>query len=319
MREYKGKSIIALPEQYVVIDTETTGLDYSFCDIIEVCAMRYVDGKCTDIFSSLVKPREQFVLDPNTGDWIPRFVDGFITELTGITNEMLAIAPEPTEIMPKLHTFIGDSVLLAHNAHFDINFLYDAMDQYCGIALRNDFIDTLRMARRVFPELEHHRLSDIAQACGITPDCSHRAEADCRAAAECYAVMRNRILAGYSEDEFARLFVYNYNDSLKSVSVTVENIDSTNPLYGKTVVFTGTLSSMTRKDAFQVVANLGGIPQDSMNEKTNYLVIGSGEFAKSVKEGKTNKMKKAEILMQKGAELSVVSESAFFDLISDYM
>lgn len=319
MREHKGKSIISLPTEYIVIDTETTGLDYDLCDIIEVCALRYVGDQCIDVFSTLVKPREQFVLDFETGEWIPRFVDDFITELTGITNEMLSTAPDPATVMPKLHAFLGDSILLAHNANFDINFLYDSMEQYCNITLKNNFIDTLRIARKAFPELGHHRLSDIACACGITPDGAHRAEADCRTTAECYLWMRNKILADCSEAEFADLFTYDYKGSLKSVSATVDNIDTTNPIYGKIIVFTGTLSSMPRKEAFQMVANLGGIPQDSINAKTNYLVIGSGEFVKSVKEGKTNKIKKAEALMKKGAEISVISEAAFFDLISEYM
>ena len=319
MRERKGKSIISLPTKYVVIDTETTGLDYDFCDIIEVCAIRYSDGKCIDKFSTLVKPREQFVFNAETEEWIPRFVDSFITELTGITNDMLSQAPEPATVMPELRAFLGDSILLAHNANFDINFLYDAIGQHCDAALENNFVDTLRIARKVFPDLEHHRLSDVAHACNLPSENAHRAEADCYTTAECYERMRNKILASYSEAEFADIFTYNYKTSLQSVSATVETIDTTNPIYGKVIVFTGTLSSMSRKAAFQTVMNLGAIPQDSINAKTNYLVIGSGEFVKSVKEGKTNKMKKAESLMQKGAEISIISESAFFDLISEYM
>ena len=319
MREHKGKSIISLPTEFIVIDTETTGLDYELCDIIEVCALRYIGDQCVDMFSTLVKPRVQYVMDSETGEWTPRFVDSFITDLTGITNEMLSAAPDPTSVMPELCTFIGDSVLLAHNANFDINFLYDAMEFHCDTALKNDFIDTLRIARKVFPELQHHRLTDIAQACGITVDGSHRAEFDCRTTAECYLNMRNRILDDCSEAEFVERCTYNYTGSLKTVSATVSNIDTTNPIYGKVIVFTGTFSAMSRKEAFQTVVNLGGIPQDSINASTNYLVIGSGEFAKSVKEGKTNKMKKAETLMKKGLELSVISETAFFDLISQYM
>ena len=118
---------------------------------------------------------------------------------------------------------------------------------------------------------------------------------------------------------FIDSFVYHYKNDLNSLTATTDNIDPTNPLYGKVVVFTGALSCMSRKDAFQMVLNLGGIPKDSFNAKTNFLVIGNTDFAKSVKDGKSNKMKKAEALIQKGGDVSIISEAAFFDMIEDYL
>lgn len=72
---------------------------------------------------------------------------------------------------------------------------------------------------------------------------------------------------------------------------------------------------MTRKDAMQIVVNLGGNIANSITKKTNFLVIGSEEFASTVKDGKTNKMKKAEEYILKGTDISIVSENTFFDLI----
>lgn len=307
MRENKGRSIIDLPTEYVVIDTETTGLDFEFCDIIEVSALRYADGHCVGSYSSLVNPGY--------------LVDSFITDLTGITNEMLEVAPEAGEVMPALRDFIGDSVLIGHNVSFDVNFMYDAFERHCGDGLRNDHIDTLRIARKVFPELAHHRLSDVATACAVSQPEAHRAEADCIVTAQCYEAMKARILAEGTLEDFQRRFNakrYNYREGLANITATTDEIDDTNPIYGKAVVFTGALSSMGRKDALQLVANLGGIPADSVNAKTNYLVIGAAEFAKSVKDGKTTKMKKAEGLRLKGNDISIISETAFFNLIADY-
>ncbi len=307
MRENKGHSIIDLPSEYVVIDTETTGLDFDFCDIIEVSALRYADGRCVGSYSSLVNPG------------CP--VDSFITDLTGITNEMLEVAPGPGKVMPALRDFIGHSVLIGHNVSFDVNFLYDAFERHCSDDLRNDHIDTLRIARKVFPELAHHRLSDVAAACSVPQPDAHRAEADCIVTAQCYEAMRARILADGSLEDFKRRFNTkraNYQASLANITATVDEIDDTNPIYGKTVVFTGALSSMGRKEALQIVANLGGTPADSITAKTNYLVIGAADFAKSVKDGKTTKMKKAEALRLKGADIATISETAFFDLIADY-
>lgn len=323
MRENKGKSIIALPSEFIVIDTETTGLDYDYCNIIEVSAIKYADGQVTGKFSTLVKPPLETIYFPlrkdGAGEWVTRYVDEFITKLTGITNEMLETAPDPSAVFPELLNFLGSSTLIAHNANFDINFIYDAAEKYCNRALTNDYIDTVRIARKVFPDLEHHRLADIALACKVSQTAAHRAEDDCSVAAQCYLYMRSTILENSSEDDFRRLFAgksYRYYKSLADVTATVDEIDDTNPIYGKRIVFTGTLSELSRKDAYQIVVNLGGVPEDTITKATNYLVIGNGEFVKSVKEGKTKKMLKAESYIQKGCDISVISENAFFDLIS---
>lgn len=321
MREYKGKSKIALPTEYVVIDTETTGLDYDCCDLIEVSALHFVNGVCVDRFSSLVQPPLLYYsrrVNEDTLELYPAYVDDFISSLTGITNEMLAGAPKPEQVIPQLLNFIGDGVLIGHNVHFDINFIYDAAMNVCNQPLHNDFIDTLRIARKVFPDLAHHRLPDVAAACSVITDEAHRSEADCETTAACYEWMRAKILSASTEDEFIDSFQYDYGRIIDGITATTDKIDPTNPIYGKVVVFTGALSSMTRKEAFQLVVNLGGIPSDNLNAKTNYLVIGNAEFSQSVKNGKTNKMKKAEKMIQKGSELSVISEAAFFDIASDY-
>lgn len=321
MRENKGKNLIALPSEYIVIDIETTGFDYRFYDIIEVAALKISNGICVDSYSSLIQPPLKEVWKFSEDDSVnveEYYVDSFISQLTGITNEMLAAAPSVDDILPVFLDFIGDSVLIGHNANFDINFIYDTAMDVLGTPLENDFIDTMRIARKVFPTLQHHRLSDVAQACDIEVSCAHRAANDCKTTAACYEFMRNYILCNSSEAEFIKSFTYNYEKQLASVVASVGSIDSTNPLFGKTVVFTGALSSMSRKDAFQIVANLGGIPDNSVTKKTNYLIIGNEEFTHSIKEGKTNKMRKAEEYLAKGAEISVMSETTFFDLISDY-
>lgn len=322
MREYKGNSIIALPEDYVIIDTETTGLDYDYCDLIEICAIRFSGGVQAGIFSTLVQPPKYEVYDDIAGVWTEEYVDSYIAELTGITNEMLASAPPPASVIPKFLEFIGNSVLIGHNINFDINFLYDAAENSCGAFLRNDFIDTLRIARKLYPALKHHRLSDIAGVCQVPQSQAHRAEADCIVTAQCYGYMRNAILADQTEEEFQNRFKRNYmkySNTLAGVVATVDDIDDTNPLYDKIVVFTGALSTIGRKEAFQIVANLGGIPKDSITKKTNYLVIGNSDFATSVKNGKTSKMKQAEDYQQKGCDITIISENAFFEMISEYI
>lgn len=318
MRENKGKSIIALPTDYIIIDTETTGLDYECCEIIEVSALKYRNGQLVDKFASLMQP-EPYEITTDNDELMLEYVEEFITQLTGITNEMLATAPKPAEVLPALLDFLGDSLLIGHNVSFDVNFLYDSAELNLGRFLTNDFIDTMRIARKLFPDLKHHRLKDISAACGVTPSGAHRAESDCLTTAACYESMRTMILAEQTEDEFARRFSKSYSNALKGIHATTDDIDDTNPIYGKVVVFTGAMTTMTRKEGFQSVANLGGIPQDSITKKTNYLVIGNEEFASCVKNGKTKKMQKAESYQAKGEEISIISETAFFDMLSDWL
>lgn len=317
-RKNKGASIIQLPLDYVLIDVETTGLDYDFCEIIEVSALKVVDGVVVDSFTSLVKPTSFFKVD-NGRNLEICYVDSFITSLTGITNEMLSKAPLATSVLPHLLDFIGDSILMAHNANFDINFLYDAYNKL-GVAFSNNFIDTLRIFRKSLPHLQHHRLIDIANELHISVDCQHRAESDCLTTYSCYQEVRKRILSQSTEEAFIASFKKCYKHAklnARDISPQTNDFDVSHPLYGRTVVFTGALSCMTRRSAMQLVSNVGGINGNTVTKKTNYLVIGSEEFASSVKNGKTTKMRKAECLKLAGSDITIISENTFFDLLEN--
>lgn len=307
-RESKGSSIIDLPSEYVCVDIETTGLSYEYDCIIEVSASHVIDGSVTEVFSSLVHPNGFTELSP------------FIEQLTGITTAMLFDAPTPDKVFPQFFSFIGHHVLVGHNVNFDINFLYDACSEF-SLFLKNDFIDTLRIARKVFPDLKHHRLSDIAIHLGIPHNNAHRADSDVLVTIACYEQMKAIVLNEQSKDDFIHSFCKNrvpYRP-LDSILSCPDNVDITNPIYGKCVVFTGALSSMARKDALQIVANLGGIPSDSVTKKTNYLVVGNEDFAKTVKDGKSSKMKKADSYLEKGCDIMTLSEDTFFQMIDPFI
>lgn len=319
-RELKGQNIIDFPEEYIAIDVETTDLSFDYGELIEVSALLVKDGKICDKFSSLIQPSEIVChdIDDNNNKIEERyFVSDFITELTGITNEMLQSAPTPKDIIPSLADFIGDRVLVGHNANFDVNFLYDAYQQL-GLTFDNNYVDTMRIARKLFPEMPHHRLRDLVSKLEIQQDTAHRAEADATATMECFEAMKKIVLETSTIEEFQKKFKKNskaYYNNLKSISPDTNEFDETNPVYGKIVVFTGALSSITRAQAFQMVANLGGYPEDRITMKTNYLVIGNEEFASSVKNGRTSKMKKADTYRLRGCDIVVLSENTFFEIV----
>ena len=330
-RTEKGRSIIDLPDDYCVIDIETTGYDFTFDSIIEVSALRVRGRSVVDSFSSLVKPTKFYIFDDEDGDEDDEdfpvrslssatgyyFIDQFITDLTGITNEMLETAPDPKDVLPAFLSFIGGDLLVGHNVNFDINFLYDAAEAENLGALRNDFIDTLRFSRKVFPDLNHHRLSDTAAACSVSCEGAHRALVDCKITFACFEKMREIVYSRFgSVADFKKLFVYGGKKiDCSQITAQTDEFNEEHPFYHKTVVFTGALSGIVRKDAMQLVVNVGGYIADSVTKATNYLVVGSFDFIKSVKGNKSSKMKKAEKMILDGYDITIISENTFREII----
>ena len=132
-RPHKGHNILSAPDTYTVIDIETTGLDSRYCEIVEMSALRYAGGNLSSSFSTLVKPAEP--------------IDEFITELTGITNDMVSDAPSISAAIKQFYDFIGSDILVGYNVNFDINFIYDVLQETHGIDFTNDFVDVMRLAK----------------------------------------------------------------------------------------------------------------------------------------------------------------------------
>lgn len=181
-RPGKGKARIESLTDYVVVDLETTGFSPADCGITELGAVRVRDGQITAEFSSLV----------NSGCEIPDNV----TAITGITNEMVQSAPPLDCVLPGFLDFIGDDVIVGHNIAFDINFLYDAALLLDGRTVSNDYINTVTLARSVYPELSNHKLQTLQKHCGLTNDCAHRALSDVRCTQQLYELLRRNIRFG---------------------------------------------------------------------------------------------------------------------------
>lgn len=147
LRLYKGKSLMVALSDFVSLDIETTGLSTLYDEIIELAAVKYRDGKSVGTFSSLVKP-----INP---------VSDFVTQLTGITNTMLQDAPSLSEILPVFLNFVGADIVVGHNINFDINFIYDACESLGLTPFSNDFVDTMRIARRMYKNLPNHKLDTL--------------------------------------------------------------------------------------------------------------------------------------------------------------
>ncbi len=303
-RKGKGKSLVAFPDQYTVIDIETTGLSPVWDEIIEIAAIRYEKGVKIAEYFTLVHPKNE--------------VDEYITELTGITNEMLADAPTIGECIGAFVDFAGDSILIGYNVNFDINFLYDSMVQHLNKPLSNDFVDVMRIARKELPELKHHRQADILAFFNINIERAHRALIDCESCHSCFIALSEHIIAaGATLDGFCNTFCSKSGRLAKSIKATTNEFDENHPLYGRVCVFTGILEKMTRAEAMQFIANIGGVPADGVTKKTNLLILGNNDYCKTIKNGKSSKQKKAEKLILDGADLQVIPEQVFYDMLTE--
>lgn len=304
-REQKGNSLLTFPDDFTIIDLETTGLDPTFDEIIEVGAIRVRNGNVTDTFSSLVKPEKE--------------VDAFITEITGITNEMLADAPSISEIFPDFLSFMSNDIIVGHNVNFDINFVYDTNSKLYNQYFSNSFTDTLRLSRRLLPELEHHRLKDLINHFEIDIERQHRSLDDCKATLECYNKLKSLAVEKY--DTLDNFYIKNKSKckkrlDLSQIKTAVTEFDEDNPFFEKVCVFTGVLEKMKRSDAAQLVVDLGGICGNSVTKKTNYLILGNNDYCPTIRDGKSTKQKKAEELKLKGNDIEIISENTFYDMLN---
>lgn len=152
---------------YVVFDLETTGISNKYDSIIEISAVKVRNGKIVDEYSKLVNPGRHI---PERASFVNHIYD-----------DMVYDKPAIDKVLPEFIEFIGDDLLVGHNIHsFDMKFIYrDCRMVFCQIP-DNDYADSLYLARKCFPELNHHRLSDLADCLHLSTENAHRALYDCR-------------------------------------------------------------------------------------------------------------------------------------------
>ncbi len=171
---------------FVIFDLETTGLYPDGCEIIQIAAVRFRDGRAVpdDSFFSYCRPRGQ----------IPRF----ISDYTGITNQDVRDAPAPLEALAAFSRFVGGSVIMAHNGHrFDIKFLEATCRRHPGHTRTVESIDTISFSRRLFGSTRGtgHSLDRVLARLGLNPANyrRHDARGDIAALADSVGIMWQRL------------------------------------------------------------------------------------------------------------------------------
>jgi DNA polymerase III epsilon subunit family exonuclease len=181
---------------FVVFDLETTGAKTPPCRITEIGAYRITNGKIVENFQTLVNPETP----------IPQF----IMQLTGITDRMVKDAPKFREVAADFLDFIGDSVLVAHNAPFDMRFLNHEVGKiYENYRVANPNLCTVRLSRKLLPQIENHRLHTVAEHYCIFIENRHRASDDALATAKIFVNFLDELqLLGISDLAAAKHFSF---------------------------------------------------------------------------------------------------------------
>ncbi len=164
---------MSIKKRFAIIDFETTGLSPSKgARITEVAVVMVVDGSIVDSYQSLAK----------TGAWIP----GEIVRLTGITNEMVEKAPSVNRVMADVSKFVASATLVAHNAAFDKSF-WNAEMSLAEHPVRDDFLCTMLLSRRLYPKASNHKLDTLAEYHSLKRNGnSHRALSDAELTAKLF-------------------------------------------------------------------------------------------------------------------------------------
>ena len=315
-------------DSFIAIDYETANSNY-----LSVCSLGISiveQGKIIETLQSFIKPPKE----------ISNF-DPFNVMIHGITPNQVKDAPSFEVLWEKLENFNSNYRVpfVCHFAGFDIR-VTEALLKYYKIDFQEiEFYDTYTIARKMWPNLSNHKLNTLSDQFNIELE-HHKASSDAEACAR-IALKQIEELGKTTLSEVAENYGYqlgilnsdgvktmsdfkNYGDSVfkpydsksstsKDVSPNKE-VNTGSDLYGKNIVFTGELVSMTRKDAIQRAVNSGAKVLSGVTKKTNFLIVGVSDFI-DFNNGKiTRKMKDAEDLRKLGSEIHIIDEEDFLKM-----
>ncbi len=258
--------------EYCVFDIETTGLSAQSCHITEIGAVIIKGGEVLDRFNTFSNPEEH----------IPEN----ITELTGITDEMVADAPSNEEAVRSFLEFAGGRILVAHNATFDVSFIRKVAQEY-RIEFTNPYMDTVAMSRYVNPELKRHKLDTLAEYFNLGDFNHHRACDDAEVLSKILICMFNKLRSeGASNLREMQQLMSERSDPLKLK--TYHQI-----LLVKNKVGLKNLYKIISQSYLSYFRRFPRTPKSLISEHRDGLIIGSaceaGELYQAILENKTDR------------------------------
>jgi DNA polymerase-3 subunit epsilon len=283
---------------------------------------------------------EHHLIDPeiDAGDW-----DSMAMLIHGISPADVIGAPNFPTVWKRIEELSKDSVLLAHNAGFDMSVLRNSFARYGISPSEIAYLCSAKIAKKTWPEIPTTRLDYLADLLDIE-FVHHNPEEDAMASATVfkkaflkrYGLNSNQVVLNDFIDEIGLQFGHIYSDlnykpcgvpghknSSKPSKKTIDyepdpnrTIDENHPLFGAKVAFTGTLTSMNRTEAFMRLMDFGGDPETNVTKKTNYLVLGEQDLWKFRPGSEvSSKMQKAIELAEAGQDIEIIGEQDFLKLL----
>lgn len=312
---------------FVAIDFETANNFYSSACSIGLVAVK--DAKIMETFYTLIKP-------------VPYVFDEANINIHGITAEDVKNAPTFEEVWEQIKDYFDGNIIVAHNAVFDMTVLKSSLIEsnidlphfyyLCSIPISTIACDG---------EFVGQSLKDRTKYFNIVLENHHNAISDAEACAKlvisCLAKMEKRSLLSYCatyrdlsvkhfmdvkhQNEFRKTsnkknFFSHTKAAISEIVASTDAFDCSHPLFGKSIVFTGDLTSMDRKTAMQKSVDLGAILKSSVSSKTDYLVVGAQDISLVGDDGMSTKEERAYELIKKGHAIKILNESDFLNLLS---
>ncbi|MGM0369043.1 MAG: PolC-type DNA polymerase III [Bacillota bacterium] len=257
-------------ETYVVFDLETTGFNPHHNKIIEIGATKIKSGQIVDSYQGFVNPEEP--------------VPERITELTGITDSMVANAPKIESALAEFLDFVGDATIVAHNLSFDLGFIDDKLKRLNKEELSNSALDTLNLSRALLSDMKSYKLNKLAKKFKVDLDNHHRADDDAGATAQIFLELMDLM----EEEEI---------DSLNQINDLTSEIDykRMHPYHATILVKNQTgLKNLYKLVSQAHIENFHRVPRilkSELLEKREGLIVGSaceaGQLYKAVLQGKS--------------------------------
>lgn len=296
----KGTEKPDFPENYTLIDVETTGLSPYRNRITEMGGLKVRHGVIVDTFSELVK-----FPDSNK-------VPSFLTTLNGIDEDLIESEGLPVnEAIKKYREFIGSDIIVGYNVNFDLNFVYDLTDKFNLPVLSNDYVDVLRLARSFFVNEKHNRLIDCMKRMNISESQEHRGLGDC---IDTKAVFDNL------QKQFTQQNMLRAKEGIKSIDlgqkwpeIVKQTTTFNNPFRNKNIVLVGDFS-IDQSELSNAIFNLDGNLKDKVDSTTNYVFIKDGDFFRT----DLIELQKAKERKKQGQKIRIWSENFFLNVLDDW-
>lgn len=304
---------------FVALDLETATAERS--SICQIGITEVINGVPQESKSWLVQP------EGNEYDSMNIFIHG-------ITPEDTKDSPSFPEVWKDIEPYLSGKIVVAHNTAFDMYALRNAFDKY-GIGYPTfDYFCTLRIARYIVKGCYSYSLDIVSEYLGMNMEVHHKADSDSLGCAKLllkcleidgstlddleakYNFHRGRFATGVFVAHLAKEKNYgDYNDFIKKLEVDPSKVDENNYFFAKSVCFTGTCQYGTRKELLQKVAEIGGIPTNSVTKQTDVLVVGQQDYRVVGEDGMSEKQEKALKLLAKGQDIEILSETEFLSRI----